>query len=369
MFRFSIFALSFFLLFSLGFSSVFASVDEINTNQSVYYEGDLVIISGSVSYDPALPSITIQILNPTKSDFAGIAFALVQSDGSFTSDTIRTGGVKWSSDGTYTVKVTYDETKEKSLAYKKSPTTPSEPNTPSPTTPSEPNTPSPTTPSEPNTPSPTTPSEPNTPSPTTLESPSLEPAPSTFTTLKLKIPNFPSLDNSPQYYIDRYNGDSNYRSWFDSQFPLYSIDDVVGYKSTHVDNFPSLDNSPQYYLDRYNNEQSYKDWFDSQFSDDSIYNVLGYADPISVPDWIRNNAEWWAIGEINDSDFVSGIEFMLENNIIMVSNIPPSGNVSTGEIPVWVRNNAHWWSQDLISEDEFVNSLKFLIQEEVIIVN
>ena len=196
-----------------------------------------------------------------------------------------------------------------------------------------------------------------------------EPSASTFTTLKLKIPNFPSFDKSPQYYIDRYNRDSNYRSWFDSQFPFYSIDDVVGYKITHVDNFPSLEKSPQYYLDRYNDEHSYKDWFDSQFPDDSIYNILGYGNPISVPDWIRNNAEWWAIGEIDDSDFVSGIEFMLENNIIMVSNIPPSGNVLTGEIPVWVRNNAHWWSQDLISEEEFVNSLKFLIQEEVIIVN
>ena len=84
---------------------------------------------------------------------------------------------------------------------------------------------------------------------------------------------------------------------------------------------------------------------------------------------LEHNAEWWAIGEIDDSDFVSGIEFMLENNIIMVSNIPPSGSISTDEIPVWVRNNAHWWSQDLISEEEFVNSLKFLIQEEVIIVN
>ena len=77
MFRVFVLVFSFLLLFSLGISSIFASIDEINTNQSVYYEGDLVIIFGFVSYDPELPSITIQILNPTKSDFAGIAFALV----------------------------------------------------------------------------------------------------------------------------------------------------------------------------------------------------------------------------------------------------------------------------------------------------
>jgi len=191
---------------------------------------------------------------------------------------------------------------------------------------------------------------------------------SSFTTLKFQISNFPSLDKSPQYYIDRYNTESDYKSWFDSQFPFNSINDVVGYKLTSLTNFPSLDKSPQYYIDRYNTESDYKSWFDSQFPGISIYNILGYEDPISVPDWIRNNAEWWASGAITDSTFVTGIEFMLENNIIMISNIP-SGGSSSDEIPDWIRNNAHWWSQDLISEDEFVNSLKFLIQEGIIIIN
>ena len=163
-----------------------------------------------------------------------------------------------------------------------------------------------------------------TPEPTPEPTLTLEPIPessSTFTTLKFQIPNFPSLDKSPQYYIDRYNTESDYKSWFDSQFP-----------------------------------------------DISIYNVLGYEDPVSVPDWIRNNAEWWASGAITDSTFVTGIEFMLDNNIIMIPNIP-SGDVSGDEIPDWIRNNAHWWSQDLISEYEFVNALKFLIQEGIIKIN
>ncbi len=59
---------------------------------------------------------------------------------------------------------------------------------------------------------------------------------------------------------------------------------------------------------------------------------------------------------------------MLENNIIMISNVP-SGDATGDEIPVWIRNNALWWSEDLISEYEFVNSLKFLIQEGIIVIN
>jgi len=134
-----------------------------------------------------------------------------------------------------------------------------------------------------------------------------------------------------------------------------------------IPNFPALDKSPQYYLDRYNDEPSYKSWFDSQFPNDSLYNILGYEDPVSVPDWIRNNAEWWATEQIDDSAFISGIEFMLENNIIMVSTT--SDKISDEEIPDWIRNNAHWLSQNLISEDEFVNALKFMIQEGIIIIN
>ena len=357
------------LLFPLGVSSVFALVDTITTDQSLYNEGDLVIISGSVSYDPELPPFAvIQILNPTKSDLVSIAQVSVQSDGSFIYDTIRTGGIKWPSDGTYTIKVTYDGSKEKTIEYKKS-TTPTPPATQTPptTTPTPPATP-PTT--KPPTTTPTPPPTTTTPEPPTTTVPTVQ---STFTTLKLSIPNFPALDKSPQYYIDRYNDEPNYQSWFDSQFTLYSINDVVGYKSTPLTNFPALDKSPQYYLDRYDNrygnDPDFKSWFDSQFPNDSIYNILGYKDPVSIPSWIKDDAKSWASGKIDDSKFASDIEFMLEHDIIIAPNVPISGNVVVNDLPNWLRNTAHWWSQDLISDDEFKNSLKYLFREKIVTVN
>jgi hypothetical protein len=330
----------FVLLLISSFVPVFATVYDFTTDESLYHKGDQLTVSGTVSYDPEIPFVTIQIFTPGKSNFADFNTIPANLDGSF-STTFNVGGPTWTSDGIYPIKITYDGNLEKSIQYQElSEPTPSEPEP----TPSEPE----PTPSEPE----PTPSE-----------PSIH-----FPTLKLQIPNFPALDKSPQYYIDRYNNEQSYKSWFDSQFPNNSIHDVVGYELTNVDNFPALDKSPQYYIDRYNSEQSYKSWFDSQFPNSSIYNILGYDDPVSVPSWVRNNAEWWATGQINDSAFVQGIEFMLENNIIMVSTIP-SGNISNEEIPDWIRNNAHWWSQDLISEDEFVNSLEFLIQEGIITVN
>ena len=324
----------------------FATVNDFTTDKSLYHQGDQLTISGTVSYDSEIPFVTIQIFTPGKSNFADFNTISANPNGSF-STTFNVGGPTWTSDGIYPIKVTYDGNLEKSIEYKEFSESTQPEQTPK-QTPKQ-------TPEQ-------TPEQ-------TLESQTTatenQERVSTFNTLKLTIPNFPALDKSPQYYIDRYNNESSYKSWFDSQFPNNSITDVVGYKSTNVDNFPALDKSPQYYIDRYNNESSYKSWFDSQFPNESIYRILGYDDPVSVPDWIRNNAEWWATGKINDSAFVSGIEFMLENNIIMVSTTS-SGNISNDDIPDWIRNNAHWWSQDLISEDEFINSLEYLIREGII---
>ncbi len=331
-----------FLLVPFAFPVVFGTVDDFTTGKSIYHKDDSLSISGTVSYDPQIPFVTIQIYTPGYSNFAYFWTLPVNSDGSF-SHSLIAGGPTWPSDGTYPIKITYGGSMEQSIEYQ-------EITTPKPTPTPEP-TPTPT-------PEPT---------PTPTPKPTPEPA-SDFTTLKLQILDFPSLDKSPQYYIDRYNAESDYKSWFDSQFPTNSIDDVVGYKTTHVANFPSLDKSPQYYIDRYNAESDYKSWFDSQFPNSSIYNILGYEDPVMMPSWIKTDAELWATGDIATSDFTAGIEFMLDNNIIMISDVSAKTS-SDNEIPSWVRNTAHWWSQDLISEDEFVNSLKFLLQEGLIVID
>jgi type VI secretion system secreted protein Hcp len=85
-----------------------------------------------------------------------------------------------------------------------------------------------------------------------------------------------------------------------------------------------------------------------------------------VPSWIKNNAKWWSEKQIGDSDFISGIQFMIQEKIILVSG-QPSGSAQTDTpVPGWVRNNAGWWADDLISEDEFVKALEFLIQNGII---
>jgi len=86
-----------------------------------------------------------------------------------------------------------------------------------------------------------------------------------------------------------------------------------------------------------------------------------------IPIWIKNNAAWWSQQLIEDSDFVAGIEYLIQNEIITIQDdqvIAPS--YSSNDIPVWIKSNAGWWSEDLITEKEFIDGLQWLISNGII---
>jgi len=84
-----------------------------------------------------------------------------------------------------------------------------------------------------------------------------------------------------------------------------------------------------------------------------------------VPIWIKNNAAWWSQELIEDSDFVAGIEYLIQQEIITLTD---TGTLETNssEIPEWIKNNAGWWSKDLITEKEFIDGLQWLISNGII---
>lgn len=88
---------------------------------------------------------------------------------------------------------------------------------------------------------------------------------------------------------------------------------------------------------------------------------------ISIPDWIKNNSRWWAEGNIDDSTFASGIEFMIKEKIIQVPETEKQQN-ETSDIPDWVKNNASWWANDQISDKDFASGLQYLIKSGIITV-
>ena len=85
---------------------------------------------------------------------------------------------------------------------------------------------------------------------------------------------------------------------------------------------------------------------------------------ITIPNWIKNNAGWWADGIIPDSAFVSGIQWLISNDIM---NIPPTeqGEGSDNMIPAWIKNNAGWWANGEIPDSAFVSGLQWLISNGI----
>ena len=89
----------------------------------------------------------------------------------------------------------------------------------------------------------------------------------------------------------------------------------------------------------------------------------------NVPEWIKNNAGWWATDQINDSSFLQGIQYLIKEGIMVIPSTETSNSSSSQEIPTWIKNNAGWWAEDKISEGEFVNAIEYLIKHGIIIVN
>jgi len=84
-----------------------------------------------------------------------------------------------------------------------------------------------------------------------------------------------------------------------------------------------------------------------------------------IPTWIKNNAEWWAAGAIDDESFIQGIQFLVKENIL---KIPPTsqGTNSGSEIPTWIKNNAEWWAAGAIDDESFIQGIQFLIKEGIL---
>lgn len=88
-------------------------------------------------------------------------------------------------------------------------------------------------------------------------------------------------------------------------------------------------------------------------------------DTTLIPKWVKNNAGWWAEDLIGDSDFVKGLEYLINNGSIKVENSESTGT-SSKEIPSWIKTNASWWAAGQISDADFLKGIEFLIKDGII---
>ena len=86
---------------------------------------------------------------------------------------------------------------------------------------------------------------------------------------------------------------------------------------------------------------------------------------VEIPGWIKNNAGWWANGDIGDDAFVQGLQYLIEEGIMTIPPTTQGSASGSNEIPGWIKNNAGWWANGDIGDDAFVQGLQYLIEEGI----
>ena len=85
-----------------------------------------------------------------------------------------------------------------------------------------------------------------------------------------------------------------------------------------------------------------------------------------IPTWIKNNAEWWASGQIGDHAFVSGIQYMIEQDILQIPDLPENSSQNFKGMPMWVKNIAGYWADGTMNDEEFITSIQYLVEQGII---
>ena len=90
-----------------------------------------------------------------------------------------------------------------------------------------------------------------------------------------------------------------------------------------------------------------------------------------IPAWIKNNAGWWATDQIDDSSFLQGIQYLIKEGIMVIPSTETTGSSgSSGSegVPAWVKNNAGWWADGQIDDNAFISGIQYLIKSGIIVV-
>ena len=93
------------------------------------------------------------------------------------------------------------------------------------------------------------------------------------------------------------------------------------------------------------------------------------AEPVTaIPVWIKTHAGWWVEGLIDDSAYLLGIEYLVKEGIIVM---PQTGDydsdfLSPQAVPAWIKNNAGWWASGQIDDITYISGIHYLIKVGII---
>ncbi|MEX0861562.1 MAG: hypothetical protein WDZ98_02265, partial [Nitrosopumilus sp.] len=67
----------------------------------------------------------------------------------------------------------------------------------------------------------------------------------------------------------------------------------------------------------------------------------------------------------DDKTFVQGIEYLVKNGIITVSEKSKTTS-NDQKVPEWIKSNAGWWADGSIDDKTFVQGIEYLVKNGII---
>ena len=89
----------------------------------------------------------------------------------------------------------------------------------------------------------------------------------------------------------------------------------------------------------------------------------------NLPFWIRDITKMWVGDEATDKDYVRNVISQLIEEGIIDKYYQSELDENVILIPEWYKTVAGWWALGYISDTELVNNLKFLLEENIIIIS
>ena len=108
------------------------------------------------------------------------------------------------------------------------------------------------------------------------------------------------------------------------------------------------------------------------YADSSVKPTSGETTNVSfesgqqIPSSVKNTAELWASGQVGDSDFINGLQSLIQQGIIQVPSQQVQSTTTVKSIPSWVKYPAGWWASGQISDSDFISGMQFLMQQGII---
>ena len=85
-----------------------------------------------------------------------------------------------------------------------------------------------------------------------------------------------------------------------------------------------------------------------------------------VPSWVKNTVEWWSLTKINDEDFLESLEYLIENDVIVITEKQSTTNNNELKMMSVSRTDLNTWSQNQSSDKEFFENIHWLMDNNLI---